>query len=369
MAGVMAQGPAEMAALRQVEVLDADCGLPLLALDYRQVLSAWEKMGGEVDADPAFGNGSSLPVDWAYGNWIGQDARSISLAKECKYRTNDQEQQIWPVSAESAPVVLHSTGAVGGPSNWNSSEGVGNVLSASDQLMKGLLGVDLGGQSAAGVGVVSDGWPNEGLVDLVVGPPGSPLENVETKPVINEALMDAVNGMSQADSESSSALSTYMAASVAMSQGMAPTTASAAMPTVDSKSNNFVEVPQMSPTVASVGLSSSAATVPATSFVLPFASGMRRIPGSIWNTEGRTRKQCLQRYREKKARRMYAKKIRYELRKINADRRPRIKGRFVKKEELEKYMEQQALLKEKTTGPDLLEGSRPYDLDCGDICR
>ncbi len=29
---------------------------------------------------------------------------------------------------------------------------------------------------------------------------------------------------------------------------------------------------------------------------------------------------------------------RYQLRKINADKRPRIKGRFVKKEELEQYM-------------------------------
>jgi hypothetical protein len=29
---------------------------------------------------------------------------------------------------------------------------------------------------------------------------------------------------------------------------------------------------------------------------------------------------------------------RYQLRKINADKRPRIKGRFVKKEELDEYM-------------------------------
>mmetsp|Transcript_10290 Transcript_10290/g.22073 ORF Transcript_10290/g.22073 Transcript_10290/m.22073 type:complete len:332 (+) Transcript_10290:199-1194(+) len=45
----------------------------------------------------------------------------------------------------------------------------------------------------------------------------------------------------------------------------------------------------------------------------------------------RTRSECLERYRFKKARRMYTKKIRYQLRKINADKRPRIKGRFVKK--------------------------------------
>lgn len=57
----------------------------------------------------------------------------------------------------------------------------------------------------------------------------------------------------------------------------------------------------------------------------------------------RTRKECLERYKEKKARRLYAKKIRYHLRKINADKRPRIKGRFVKKEELEEYLKGQGL--------------------------
>ncbi|KAG2487294.1 hypothetical protein HYH03_014134 [Edaphochlamys debaryana] len=52
----------------------------------------------------------------------------------------------------------------------------------------------------------------------------------------------------------------------------------------------------------------------------------------------RSRAECLERYREKKARRLYTKKIRYQLRKINADKRPRIKGRFVKKEELEGFL-------------------------------
>lgn len=42
------------------------------------------------------------------------------------------------------------------------------------------------------------------------------------------------------------------------------------------------------------------------------------------------REACLTRYREKKARRSYGKTIRYAMRKVNADRRPRIKGRFVK---------------------------------------
>lgn len=51
----------------------------------------------------------------------------------------------------------------------------------------------------------------------------------------------------------------------------------------------------------------------------------------------RSRAECLERYREKRARRAYTKKIRYQLRKINADKRPRVKGRFVKKEDLADY--------------------------------
>ncbi|WOH15489.1 hypothetical protein DCAR_0935030 [Daucus carota subsp. sativus] len=37
------------------------------------------------------------------------------------------------------------------------------------------------------------------------------------------------------------------------------------------------------------------------------------------------------RYREKRRRRLFCKKIRYEVRKLNAEKRPRIKGRFVKR--------------------------------------
>lgn len=43
-----------------------------------------------------------------------------------------------------------------------------------------------------------------------------------------------------------------------------------------------------------------------------------------------SRQRCLERYRLKKARRLYTKKIRYHMRKVNADKRPRVKGRFVK---------------------------------------
>lgn len=47
----------------------------------------------------------------------------------------------------------------------------------------------------------------------------------------------------------------------------------------------------------------------------------------------RTRAQAIARYLDKKARRVHTKRIRYQMRKLNADRRPRVKGRFVKREE------------------------------------
>jgi len=41
----------------------------------------------------------------------------------------------------------------------------------------------------------------------------------------------------------------------------------------------------------------------------------------------------LERYKEKKRTRQFSTKIRYTVRKLNAERRPRIKGRFVKQDE------------------------------------
>jgi len=40
------------------------------------------------------------------------------------------------------------------------------------------------------------------------------------------------------------------------------------------------------------------------------------------------------RYREKRRKRLFSKKIRYEVRKKNAEKRPRMKGRFVKRPSL-----------------------------------
>ena len=46
---------------------------------------------------------------------------------------------------------------------------------------------------------------------------------------------------------------------------------------------------------------------------------------------GGGREARVSRYREKRRTRLFAKKIRYEVRKLNAEKRPRMKGRFVKR--------------------------------------
>ncbi|KAM3294533.1 hypothetical protein ACQJBY_037437 [Aegilops geniculata] len=46
---------------------------------------------------------------------------------------------------------------------------------------------------------------------------------------------------------------------------------------------------------------------------------------------GGEREARVSRYREKRRTRLFAKKIRYEVRKLNAEKRPRMKGRFVKR--------------------------------------
>ncbi|CAI9113581.1 OLC1v1014209C1 [Oldenlandia corymbosa var. corymbosa] len=58
----------------------------------------------------------------------------------------------------------------------------------------------------------------------------------------------------------------------------------------------------------------------------PFGDGGRRIGGRDEEREAR-----VLRYREKRRTRLFSKKIRYEVRKLNAEKRPRMKGRFVKR--------------------------------------
>nr|BAS25704.1 gentian CONSTANS-like16 homolog [Gentiana triflora] len=50
--------------------------------------------------------------------------------------------------------------------------------------------------------------------------------------------------------------------------------------------------------------------------------------GGCWDREREAR---VLRYKEKRRKRLFAKKIRYEVRKLNAEKRPRLKGRFVKR--------------------------------------
>ncbi|XP_052185297.1 zinc finger protein CONSTANS-LIKE 6-like [Diospyros lotus] len=53
--------------------------------------------------------------------------------------------------------------------------------------------------------------------------------------------------------------------------------------------------------------------------------------GAILEEERRRREASVQRYNEKRQTRLFSKKIRYQVRKLNADNRPRFKGRFVKR--------------------------------------
>jgi hypothetical protein len=65
--------------------------------------------------------------------------------------------------------------------------------------------------------------------------------------------------------------------------------------------------------------------------VLP--QSLASIPAKTTECAKSARAACFVRYKEKKQNRKTGK-IRYEMRKINAEKRPRIRGRFVKREEL-----------------------------------
>jgi len=47
----------------------------------------------------------------------------------------------------------------------------------------------------------------------------------------------------------------------------------------------------------------------------------------LWWDNGGVREASVQRYKEKRRTRLFSKKIRYQVRKVNADRRPRMKVR------------------------------------------
>ena len=67
-----------------------------------------------------------------------------------------------------------------------------------------------------------------------------------------------------------------------------------------------------------------------------WAAGGGRQGEAAWTPSPRPRpdgwrEERVSRYREKRRTRLFAKKIRYEVRKLNAEKRPRMKGRFVKR--------------------------------------
>ncbi|XP_054820062.1 protein CHLOROPLAST IMPORT APPARATUS 2 isoform X2 [Prosopis cineraria] len=67
----------------------------------------------------------------------------------------------------------------------------------------------------------------------------------------------------------------------------------------------------------------------ANDFSLSMASNMGEVP--ILQEDRSRRNASVLRYKEKRQSRLFSKKIRYQVRKLNADKRPRVKGRFVKR--------------------------------------
>ena len=63
-------------------------------------------------------------------------------------------------------------------------------------------------------------------------------------------------------------------------------------------------------------------------------SGSFKIKGEFDRKEDRRRsghrKASVLRYKQKRQNRLFSKRIRYEVKKLNAEKRPRLKGRFVK---------------------------------------
>jgi len=65
-----------------------------------------------------------------------------------------------------------------------------------------------------------------------------------------------------------------------------------------------------------------------------YFQGLSGVDGEVRSLRGQLdegREARVSRYREKRRTRLFAKKIRYEVRKLNAEKRPRMKGRFVKR--------------------------------------
>ncbi|KAJ4915244.1 CCT motif family protein [Raphanus sativus] len=70
-----------------------------------------------------------------------------------------------------------------------------------------------------------------------------------------------------------------------------------------------------------------------TSMLMAPASALYSGEVPVMDEERNTRREAsVLRYKEKRQSRLFSKKIRYQVRKLNADKRPRFKGRFVKRD-------------------------------------
>nr|ATU32515.1 CONSTANS-like 7 protein [Cymbidium ensifolium] len=66
--------------------------------------------------------------------------------------------------------------------------------------------------------------------------------------------------------------------------------------------------------------------------IMGMSEGGARWSSRRWGASGGVEREArVTRYREKRRTRLFSKKIRYEVRKLNAEKRPRMKGRFVKR--------------------------------------
>jgi len=326
--------PVQMPAMHQVDMRDTDAGLPLpaLNLDHSRVLSQWEKMGGKVEfnTDAMFPESLSVPLD-ASNCFRPGDGGMYPIIQGGL--DGAAPASIWVDLGNSVSVeALHQAQLVAGPGCRSAVSDLDGLVGEWQLSENGQLLYDDFGWAAADARRVAvageqttECWIDERLADTAI------------------RHSDRLEGIKQWASKAASTAPSFKV--VAACPAAAPTQPQAQTPRHEARS--YLERAAMSspfPTATSMGVS---ARPGATSFIVPMSTAPSCMQGMNSAKDVRTRTQCLQRYREKKARRLYTKKIRYELRKINADRRPRIKGRFVRKEELEEYLRQQRLPKEK----------------------
>jgi hypothetical protein len=232
--------------------------LPKLQLDYSNVLSAWEQMGGSVAVDAGVGAQPSVTLRLPPPE-AGEALRALLPS----YNLQDPSCTLPP----PPPSVLDGPGFSGGlPMRMASLQSTGRCGSGhlaalpADDL---LFGGDFSPRSFSAGGSGSVGDSDSASEELLAG-----------------ALFDGC--------------------------GLMPAIPGGVFGSAGS--------------LAALGLS-----------VLP--QSLASIPAKTTECAKSARAACFVRYKEKKQNRKTGK-IRYEMRKINAEKRPRIRGRFVKREEL-----------------------------------